>query len=179
MWDYSASSTQCAPWLGYSFKHISTNNVILDIVDPGITGVVLGDGVTSIGKNAFWECGVLSQVTISASVSFVEASAFSTCVSLRNFDVDEENVVFKSIDGALCSKDGRTLIKVPTGVSGNYVVPNGIELIADYAFQGCTNLTSVTFPGDAPTSVAGTAFSGISVECIYPADNDTWTEAVL
>ena len=45
--------------------------------------------------------------------------------------------------------------------TGAYTIPDGIESIADYAFLGCSSLTSITIPNSV-TSIGDGAFSGCS-----------------
>ena len=44
-----------------------------------------------------------------------------------------------------------------TGSGGDVVIPNGVTAIGSYAFESCTNLTSVTIP-DGVTSIGQSAF---------------------
>ena len=46
-------------------------------------------------------------------------------------------------------------------VTPNYIIPDHATSIGDYAFSGCTSLTSITIP-DSVTSIEGYAFSGCS-----------------
>ena len=63
------------------------------------------------------------------------------------------------MDGVLYSKDGKVLINYPAGKDDkNFVVPNGVEIIEDWAFECCLSLTSVTIP-DSVTSIGYGAFS--------------------
>jgi hypothetical protein len=50
---------------------------------------------------------------------------------------------------------------MPASYSGAYSIPDGIELIAGSAFNGCTGLTSVTIPNSV-TSIGDYAFDGCS-----------------
>lgn len=56
------------------------------------------------------------------------------------------NPYFKSINGALYSKDGTLLIKCPSEKTGSFTVPSSVKKIAHSAFMDCTKLTSVTIP---------------------------------
>ena len=71
--------------------------------------------VTSIDSDAFYNCYSLTSIEIPDSVTSLVARAFNPCISLNNITVDENNQKYKSIDGNLYSKDGKTLIRYATG----------------------------------------------------------------
>jgi hypothetical protein len=73
--------------------------------------------------------------------------AFSFNSQLIAFTVDVNNKTYTSIDGALFSKDGRTLVAYPPGKKGQYSIPQGVAQIESGAFAG-TQLTSVTIPAN-------------------------------
>ena len=50
----------------------------------GLTSVTIPDGVTSIGGGAFWDCAALTSVTIPGSVTNVGQDAFYNCSSLTD-----------------------------------------------------------------------------------------------
>ena len=60
------------------------------------------------------------------------------------------------------SKNGETLIH---GVNGYVTIPNSVTSIGEWAFSGCSGLTSVTFMGNAPTTGAS-AFSYVNSSCV-------------
>ena len=60
--------------------------------------------------------------------------------------------MYKDINGNLYTKDGKTLLRYAIGkTSTSFSVPSGVTEIATYAFDGCTNLTSVTLGNDLTT----------------------------
>ena len=111
-----------------------------------LTSVELPKGLTEIGEDAFNFCENLAAVNLPKDVNKIGVGAFAGCSALTKITVDGENKSFTSIDGALFSKDRKTLIACPGGVSGEYAVPEGTEVIGPRAFCGCKGITSVTFP---------------------------------
>ena len=64
---------------------------------------------------------------------------------IKEFEVHPENEYFTSVDGVLFTKDMKTLIKFPPDKDiTNYIMPEGVEEIDDYAFKNCQNLEKIT-----------------------------------
>lgn len=57
--------------------------------------------------------------------------------SLKEFVVDPRDPELTVKGGILYTKDGKTLVKAPSLCSGEIIVPDGVERISAYAFQGC------------------------------------------
>ena len=125
-----------------------------------ITSVVIPEGVTKIEMSAFYDCTNLISVVIPSSVTSIRTNGtFDKCVSLTSITVDENNKYYKSIDGNLYSKDGKTLIRYAIGKTDtSFIVPEGMTIIGDYAFSGCSSLVSVTIPNSV-TSIETNAFN--------------------
>ncbi|MBP3399415.1 MAG: leucine-rich repeat protein [Erysipelotrichaceae bacterium] len=116
--------------------------------------------ITTIEPYTFAKCSSLKEVVIPASVTSIEDNAFSTCNALESFDVAEENTVYKSVDGVLFSKDGKTLIHYPAMKEGNsYTTPDSVEKIEGSAFYSTKNLIEVTI-ADNVTEMGDNAFAG-------------------
>ena len=144
-----------------------------------LTSVTIPDSVTIIGDEAFRSCGGLVSVTIPDSVTTIGNEAFYYCASLSGIYVDENSLYYSSDDrGVLFDKDKAELIQAPGAINGSYEIPGSVTTISDYAFSGCTNLSQITFTGDAPVIDVG-AFFYVNATACYPADNPTWTENVL
>jgi hypothetical protein len=50
--------------------------------NDSIISVIIPNGVTSIGKNAFYNCNALASVTVAASVTEISENAFYCCYKL-------------------------------------------------------------------------------------------------
>jgi hypothetical protein len=73
-------------------------------------------------------------------------------------NVDTNNPVYTSVAGVLFNQSQTTLIQYPSGMAGNYTVPNSVVSIGGAAFFGCSGLKNVTIPNSV-TSIGGDAFS--------------------
>ena len=125
----------------------------------GVNGcVTIPDGVTAIGAYAFFGRLGLTSVTVSASVTSIAKTAFADCGVLMSFAVAADNPNYKSENGLLLSKDGRTLIQ---GVNGRVTIPDGVTAIGACAFGYCSGLLSVAIPSGV-TAIGANAFEHCS-----------------
>ena len=141
---------------------------VIVAVPEGISGAVtIPASVTTIGDYAFSSCTSLNSITIPASVTSIGDYAFSDCTGLTSINVDSGNPRYASEGAILYNKAKTTLIKAPQGISGAVTIPASVRSIGDYAFSGCTSLTSITIPAGV-TSVNNWVFSGwTSSQTIY------------
>lgn len=82
------------------------------------------------------------------------------CETLRSITVDENNEFFKSIDGNLYTKDGKTLLKYSYRGVTEFTVPYGVTHIGEFAFysMGNNTLEVISLP-DTIVSIGGGAFA--------------------
>ena len=99
----------------------------------GIDVVILGDGVKSIGENAFNAISTLKKVVLGASVEEIGARAFYNCAGLKEVSF---NAGLKSI-GARAFYGCAGLEEVS--------LPDGLLKVDDYAFYKCVGLKKVNF----------------------------------
>lgn len=126
-------------------------------VPSTVTSFGVTYSVTGIGTWGFRYCPNLTSVDIPASVTSIDNSAFHGCPKLAIVTVAESNEAYESIDGALYSADGTTLMLYPAATKGDATVPTNVTNIGSRAFYGCSGLTSITLP-DGVTDIGDQAF---------------------
>ena len=136
MWDYSFVVTEDgnwhtkAPWYAYS---------------P--TKLVLEEGITYIGMNAFYECNLTGSLILPKGLTEIGEDAFSGCNGLTSVTIPQG--VTSICDAAFADCQGLTSV----------VIPEGVTRIGASAFHRCYNLPSVTIPKSV-TSIGDGAFAG-------------------
>ena len=153
MANYESSSDR--PWNAYcsSIKNVVINNGVTSIGKnafygcTGLTSVTIGNDVTSIGNQAFKGCTGLTSVTIPNSVTEIGSDAFNGCTGLTSVTIP--NSVTSIGNQAFYGCTGLTSV----------TIPNGVTIIGNRTFYGCEGLTSVTIPNSV-TSIGWRAFSG-------------------
>ena len=121
----------------------------------GLTSIAFPSNVTSIGAYAFDGCP-LTNITISSRITNVGAGAFAACTNLTAITVDEQNPVYRSVNGVLFDKAQTTLVQYPAGLGGSYAIPGTVGNIGEASFGGCVNL-NLTIPNSV-TNIEAYAF---------------------
>ena len=129
------------------------------------------DGVPVVRIEDFGICNAesLKKIVIGKNVASIGGWAMTNNQHLTAFEVDPANEYFKSVDGVLFSKDGKTLYYYPCGRNINfdkygrtedtteYRIPDGVETVATKAFYKCYYV-DVTYIPDSVTRIEEKAF---------------------
>lgn len=170
---------------GKQIKNIVIPDAVSELGDSAfqnnlyLTSLTLGSGLKTIGANAFKGCSALTSVVVPNSVESIGAGAFDGCKKLVNitlgsgvktldgtaFDNGASSVTLNITDiKAWCELENGSSISHSTftlngnAVSGALTIPEGTAAIANYAFSGCTGITSVTV-SNGVTSIGRYAFN--------------------
>ena len=150
-----------------------------------IKTVVVEEGVTTIGKKAFFDIAVTS-VSLPASLKKIGESAFEGCDELTELDIPEG---VHTIDRRAFAGCDFSEVKLPTSLTKmsdelyaenkritKVVIPAHIRVIGERVFSS-TKVSLVEFVGDAP-DISRLAFQYRTVSVVYPAGNATWTDVI-
>ena len=175
-----AEVTNSVGWGGGGY---SGNIVIPQVVEYNS----LSYSVTTIGYQAFWNCSVLTSVTIPNSVTTIDSSAFDSCSGLTSLTIPNSvtsigNQAFGNCTGliSMTIPSSVTVIETQTflGCSNltSVSIPNSVTSIEYNAFRNCSSLTSVTIPNSV-TSIGAGAFSGCSsLNSVHITDLSAWCD---
>ena len=146
----------------YSIKSPACDN-------SNIKNVVIEDGITSIGNNAFYGCS-LTNIRIPGSVTSIGKYALDYCMSLTSVTIpgsvssigeyafsDCRNLTDATILDGVTSIENRAFWGCSSLTS--VTIPNSVTNIGESAFWHCSELTSVTIP-DGVTSIEDYVFNG-------------------
>lgn len=135
-------------------------------VADGVTEIEFSEGFKEISENSLRKPKTLQKIIIPASCEKVGKGCFLDCPALTTFEVKTGNMKYKAENGSLLSRDGKQLVYVPAGKTGDYSVPNNVEEIMPTAFSNCKKMQKITIP---------TSVTKISEESEYPSFNGSGT----
>lgn len=192
MWRFSYASP---PWPCDQVIEVIVESGVTGISDYAfydciaMTGIRIDDTVTGIGKYAFYGCNALESIVLPDSVTELGENAISWCDKLENIVLSAGLTHIGEY--ALSANNSLKNIEIPDGVTcicdnafagcsslTGVTIGEHVATVGNYAFSNCTDLAAIYFEGDAP-SINTDAFEDVTATAYYPADNATWTEAVM
>ena len=144
----TSAFSYCTELTTVNFSESSQLNNLEDNAFQGcsnLTSIIIPNDVTHIGYGAFWGCSSLTEINIPENVTSIESDVISNCKSIERITINCANVGswFKG-----------TVIK-------EIILGTSVKSIGDYAFESCSNLTSVTIP-ESVTSIGNYTFRSCS-----------------
>lgn len=118
-----------------------------------LTSITLNEGMTAIYSRAFYNCDGLTEMVIPESVTSIGSYAFA----------ESGNLAKVTLPGGLTAISDYTFQNCPAlaGVNGNdeVVIGANVTSIGNYAFAGCVSVGKVTLPNGL-AEIGSSAFSG-------------------
>ena len=143
----------------YSFAAQSDDGSPCNQLCSNILSVTIPQGVTSIGKRAFYDCKNLTTLVLGEDIKTIGNYAFECCTSLTGVTIPQSvtSIGYSAFEGCTAL---------------NPLIINGPTLIGKHAFTGCTSLTSLTLCPDIQT-IGDYAFDDTSLETVTLPKNLT------
>lgn len=155
----------------------------------GITSFTMPASLRTLGQIAFLGCHDLRTIVFndaldpisrqenimsgSESYRYVSYSAIAPYCDNVEFVVPSTSANFKTVDGALYSKDGSILYERPySDQASSFAVPSGVRTLARYAFCGQTGLSNLALP-DGLKDIHDYAFSRSGLRSLAIPDSVT------
>ena len=153
--------------------------------------------VKTISGQAFFNCTELTKVTLPKSLEKITSqmytwygpwgwmpecfsNPFRGCTSLESIEVDEDNNNFCSVDGALFSKDMKSLFSYPAGKKQkSYFISENVRKVCGFSFSNSQYLTDIIM-SDSVTFLDAGAFEACkNIQSVRLSENidhiDYWT----
>ena len=119
--------------MGDHKSFVINNGVLKDYKGSG-GDVIIPEGVTHIGEDAFCNCKTLTGVEFPESVKYIGARAFYNCGNLTSIKIPEGVTEIKEKTFADCRR------------LSSIVLPERLTSIEAYAFFECSKLKNIIFP---------------------------------
>ena len=150
---YDAENNLLASWDElvniYGLNGLSGLSVILrenENLASGTT-LIIDDSITEMDLAIFEYCSNITNIMIPSSVTSISNTSWSSCVHLKNILVDENNEYYKSINGNLYDKEGKTFIQYASGKEDKeFTIPDGVETIGSGAIAYSRSLEKLYIP---------------------------------
>ena len=117
-----------------------------------ITAIVVEDGVTSIGSNAFCSVYTAKSISIPEGITKIGNDAFSGCSGVKELVLP-----------STLTEIGEQAFRDCSGLE-SLTIPEKVKTIGSYAFSGCTKLKTVTVPESVTKLGAGAFYSCDALE---------------
>jgi len=156
----------------------------------GLTSIIIPESVTSILCDAFTDCSKLADITFPSNLSYIDFSDDDGSEFVFDgtawYDNQPDGMVYAGnvayrYKGSMPANTNITLRDGTLGIGAgafehnavpsnenlsSITIPASVTTIGDYAFSGCSGLTSVVSKIKEPFNLRAVAFEGISSDCV-------------
>ncbi|MBO4567537.1 MAG: leucine-rich repeat protein [Bacteroidales bacterium] len=136
-----------------------------------IVELTIGEGVTSIGNEAFWNCQYLTTVHFNAVNCTHMSTAYtdgSITYHYSPFNSGEDNTTNPAITTLTI---GSNVTRIPAyafyganQISSNLTIPSSVQYIEEYAFKFCSSIPNISF-------AEGSQLESIGEQAFYYCDD--------
>ena len=136
---------------------LTIENGVVTKCKKDAVSVVIPDGVTAIGENAFLNCSALKSISLPSTLKEIGKCAFGGCKSLSSVEIPED--VTKIGEYAFTRCSALKSISLPSTLKeigfdafggctslSSVEIPEGVTKIGEYAFKRCKALKSISLP---------------------------------
>jgi uncharacterized repeat protein (TIGR02543 family) len=169
----------------YSFYNPNTGKA-----KTSLTSIVLPNGITSIGNNAFYSSNNLTSIDLPNGVTSIGNRAFYSCINLTSIDLPDELIEIGEWAFYRC---GLTSIIIPDKVISigyeafyycvelnSLTLPAGLTYIGNWAFEACYGLKTITNNAPVPLNIDYNIFSGVDRQaCELRVLPDSYSDYVV
>ena len=138
-----------------------------------LQSIVLHENITNVGEYAFAGCTNLKFVKLGKNITQLNTNAFNNCINLKGVHWNIPS--FEDFNFSQAKLDsitfGNNVVRVPDNIcAGQNMLnkadlPDGITVIGENSFSGCTNLGNIHFP-NALQQIKANAFNGTPLHSV-------------
>ena len=99
--------------------------------------IILPKTLKTIGTQAFFACDQMQEITLPDHLEYIGASAFSMCKNIRRLTITDKSRL---------NEIGSYAFKGCQSLRGTIILPDGLSILGDGAFEGCTKLKKIVLP---------------------------------
>ena len=149
-----------------SLRHVTLSNALTYIAEStfdrcsSLVNITIPPSIKEIKARAFNNCSSLDSIIL-PNVEVIGVEVFKNCTSLSYISYSDstkkicKNAIYNTayynnpgnwMNNTLFANNYRYLIKANSDITGDYIIYDFVELIAECAFEDCNNPFNVTMP---------------------------------